>query len=40
MARKVAALEARLFDFGNDLWQLMPQMYKDRKASTDPVNVA
>ncbi len=41
MARKVATLEKRITDFGDDLWHLMPQMYKDRgKVSTDPMNQA
>jgi hypothetical protein len=41
MARNVAALEVRLAEFGNDLWTLMPQMYKDRsKESTDPMSLA
>jgi hypothetical protein len=37
-ARIVAELEARMAEFGNDLWQLMPEMYKDRsKESTYPM---
>jgi hypothetical protein len=41
MARNVAALEQRLFEVGDDLWLLMPRMYKDRgHTSADPLNQA
>ena len=40
MARRVAELEARFRDMGDDTWRLMPQMYKDRSDLSDPINAA